>query len=62
MNSFFYGASDFTKANKLYPFVCSKLSKFISYNDSSFYDDASKASTARVVVQKELGLTNSLTF
>lgn len=52
MNSFFYGSSDSTKSNKLYPFVCSKLNKFISYKDSSFSDDPTKLSTARVSVQK----------
>lgn len=52
MNSFFYGSNDFTKENKLYPFVCSKLNKFINYGDSSFSDDPSKSSTARVAIQK----------
>ena len=52
MNSFFYGHKDNTIENKFYPFVCSKLNKFISYKDSSFGDDHTKATTARVVLQK----------
>jgi hypothetical protein len=62
MNSFFYGSKEINRANKMYPFVCSKLNKFISYSDSAFTDDPSKMSTGRVVVQKELNLVNSLTF
>ena len=31
MNSFFYGSKAMDKSNKLYPFICSKLNKFISY-------------------------------
>lgn len=50
MNSFFYGSKSATKEKKIYPFVCSKLNKFISYNESSFSDDPSKKTTARVVL------------
>ena len=52
MNSFFYGSGEANKENKFYPFVCSKLNKFINYSESSFGDDASKQSTGRVVIQK----------
>jgi len=50
MNSFFYGSNRADKANKVFPFVCSKLNKFISYNESTFNDDPSKKTTARVML------------
>jgi hypothetical protein len=50
MNSFFYGSKMTERENKLLPFVCSKLNKFISYTDSSFTDDPSKKTTARVIL------------
>lgn len=62
MNSFFYGSKATEKDNKLLPFVCSKLNKFISYADSSFSDDPSKKTTARVVLENQLGILHSLTF
>lgn len=62
MNSFFYGSRVFNEENRFYPFVCSKLSKFISYNDSTFCDDPSKKTTARVVLENELAIKKSLTF
>jgi hypothetical protein len=51
MNSFFYGSKSTERDTKLYPFVCSKLNKFISYSESSFTDDPSKKTTARVVLE-----------
>lgn len=51
MNSFFYGSGSGTLENRMYPFVCSKLNKFISFEDSSFNDDPSKRTTARVVLE-----------
>jgi hypothetical protein len=51
MNSFFYGSKSSGRESKLYPFVCSKLNKFISYAESSFNDDPSKKTTARVVLE-----------
>ena len=62
MNSFFYGSSAVTSENRFYPFICSKLSRYISYDDCSFYDDPSKKTTARVVLETELSLKKSLTF
>ena len=62
MNSFFYGNKSANGENKFYPFACSKLSKFISYEDCAFCDDPSKKNTGRVVVQTDLNLKNSLTF
>jgi murein tripeptide amidase MpaA len=31
MGSFFYGSKAASRDNKLYPFICSKLNKFVSY-------------------------------
>ena len=62
MNSFFYGSKSAERDSKLYPFACSKLNKFISYNESSFSDDPSKKTTARVVLEHDVGVPHSLTF
>ena len=62
MNSFFYGSKTSNKENKLYPFICSKLNKHISYSESAFTDDPSKKSTARVILETEFFIPLSLTF
>ena len=62
MNSFFYGSKASSRESKLYSFVCSKLNKFISCTESSFTDDPSKKTTARVILETELQIPHSLTF
>ena len=62
MNSFFYGSKAVEKDKKLYPFICSKLNKFISYYQSSFSDDPSKKTTARVILENQANIPRSLTF
>lgn len=51
MNSFFYGSSSANLENRIYPFICSKLNKNISFEDCSFNNDPSKRTTARVVLE-----------
>jgi hypothetical protein len=62
MNSFFYGSKGFNLDNRLYPFICSKLNKNISYSECSFVDDPTKKTTARVVLENEANIKKSLTF
>jgi len=62
MNSFFYGSAASGLANRLYPFICSKLNKFISFEESSFNDDPTKKTTARVALENDAGIKKSLTF
>lgn len=62
MDSFFYGSSSADLSNKLYPFTCSKLSKYVNFKECSFGDDPSKKSTARVVLESEASIKKSLTF
>lgn len=50
MNSFFYGSKMLSKENRLFPFICSKMNKYISYGESAFTDDPSKKTTARVIL------------
>ena len=62
MNSFFYGSRPCNHEARLYSFICSKLNKHISFSESSFVDDPSKKSTARVVLETEASIKKSLTF
>lgn len=62
MNSFFYGSKPTSMDARLYPFICSKLNKHISFKDCSFVDDPSKKTTGRVVLETEGGIKRSLTF
>ena len=62
MNSFFYGSKATNPTKKMYPFICSRLNKHIRYDQSSFADDPSKKTTARVVIESELNIPLSLTF
>lgn len=62
MNSFFYGNQLDREEHKLFPFVCSRLNRDISFEDCSYWQDQSKRSTARVVSQMDLGIRKCYTF
>lgn len=62
MNSFFYGGQSDGGTLHLFPFICSRLNKYINKDDCSYGIDPGKKSTARAVVQNELGVKKSYTF
>lgn len=47
---------------KIFPCLFEKISDTFSFSDCSFAVQKAKESTARVVVWKELGVTNSFTI
>lgn len=62
MNSFFYGGESEDGQLHLFPFVCSKLNRYISKDECSYGIDPGKKSTARAIVQNEMGVRKSYTF
>ena len=62
-NSFFYANHKENKrACSLFPFICSKMSKIISYNQSNFQMPKYKRGTGRINLFNELGLNNIVTL
>lgn len=62
-NSFFYCNHKTNKrACSLFPFICSKLSKIISYNQSNFQMPKYKRGTGRINLFNELDLNNIVTL
>ncbi len=62
--SFFYGNTSLQNPSdvKIFPYVCSKLTSMIRYEDCTFNLEEDKRSTARVQLFSNLKISNIYTF
>mmetsp|Transcript_22329 Transcript_22329/g.19227 ORF Transcript_22329/g.19227 Transcript_22329/m.19227 type:complete len:162 (+) Transcript_22329:397-882(+) len=63
-NAFFYGNATKESAveTRIFPMILSKMSKYVSFEDSRFAVQKAKESTARIALWRELGIDNVFTL